>query len=52
MREAWFKCGASIVSNTKAFRQKGMTFHKRKKAHAASPALEKRQQVLEAPSGA
>ena len=29
-----------------------MAFRKRKKAHVASPVLEKRQQVLEAPSGA
>ena len=59
LQEAWFKsqllqsaCGVSTVTNTEAFRKEGMTFRKRKKAHVASPVLEKRQQVLKAPSGA
>ena len=42
-------CGASTVSDTEAFREEG---RKSKNVHAASPALEKRKQLLGAPSGA
>ena len=34
------------ISNTEAFREDGITFHKREKVHAISSALKKRQQVL------